>query len=313
MVRRLAGLSVPRRFRLTRPGSCADEDMSEMYLSEKLTRTSGEERDIKDHTEVEILLESVQKQVEEIVNEVETTIVRDPTLDGSSFRTNPDALDRPTGASSCRPTSRRRKRSLSSCSTRTATSYSPSISRCERTTALARRAFALILLSVLPQVSIMTLGVGSAALLAGLGGMNVSRFRTTARLVAAGLADPDRRPSACQLQNHFETHPNMFYYITSLAVTLAVISSMVGLRHLRKVMRIGLADSDTAAHQQYIWLDKVGRPAGAGLIGKSVTERTTTLIPPAGASISHSPVLPDSAGGVSTKPKLSRGLGRRPL
>lgn len=47
-----------------------------MYLSEKLSRTPGEERDIKDHTEVEILLESVQKQVEEIVNEVETTIVR---------------------------------------------------------------------------------------------------------------------------------------------------------------------------------------------------------------------------------------------
>lgn len=48
-----------------------------MYLSEKLSQTPGEERDIKDHTEVEILLESVQKQVEEIVNEVETTIVRD--------------------------------------------------------------------------------------------------------------------------------------------------------------------------------------------------------------------------------------------
>lgn len=47
-----------------------------MYLTEKLSRTSGEERDVKNHADVEILLESVQKQVEEIVNEVETTIVR---------------------------------------------------------------------------------------------------------------------------------------------------------------------------------------------------------------------------------------------
>lgn len=47
-----------------------------MYLTEKRDRTPGQERDAKDHAEVEILLESVQKQVEEIVSEVETTIVR---------------------------------------------------------------------------------------------------------------------------------------------------------------------------------------------------------------------------------------------
>lgn len=47
-----------------------------MYLTEKRDRTPGQERDAKDHAEIEILLESVQKQVEEIVSEVETTIVR---------------------------------------------------------------------------------------------------------------------------------------------------------------------------------------------------------------------------------------------
>lgn len=50
--------------------------MAEMYLTEKRDRTPGQERNAKDHAEVEILLESVQKQVEEIVSEVETTIVR---------------------------------------------------------------------------------------------------------------------------------------------------------------------------------------------------------------------------------------------
>lgn len=104
----------------------------------------------------------------------------------------------------------------------------------------------------------------------------------------------------------------MFYYISSLAVTLAVISSMIGLRHLRKVMRIGLADSDSAAQASYRWLDTVGRPAGAGLIGKSVTERAT-VIPAAGSSVGNGISSLDGTAGASAKLKASRGGVRKPL
>lgn len=53
-----------------------DEDMVAMYLSDHRTRPLGTaQREEKDHGEIEILLESVQRQVEEIVNEVETTVV----------------------------------------------------------------------------------------------------------------------------------------------------------------------------------------------------------------------------------------------
>jgi len=54
----------------------SDEDMVAMYLSDHRTRPLGTaQREEKDHGEIEILLESVQRQVEEIVNEVETTVV----------------------------------------------------------------------------------------------------------------------------------------------------------------------------------------------------------------------------------------------
>lgn len=104
----------------------------------------------------------------------------------------------------------------------------------------------------------------------------------------------------------------MFYYISSLAVTLAVISSMIGLRHLSKVMRIGLADSDTAAQKSYRWLDTVGRPAGAGLIGKSVTERST-VVPAATVGFGHGPALLDTNASASVKVKTPRGVVRKPL
>lgn len=82
----------------------------------------------------------------------------------------------------------------------------------------------------------------------------------------------------------------MFYYISSIAVTLAVLASMIGLRHLKKVMRIGLADSDIAAQKQYGFLDEVGRSAGAGLIGKSSTER----IPTTNSAVNNLSTLPTS-------------------
>lgn len=46
-----------------------DEDMNAMYLTDKV---AGVERDTHEHEEIEILLESFAKQVEEIVNEAET-------------------------------------------------------------------------------------------------------------------------------------------------------------------------------------------------------------------------------------------------
>ncbi|CAE6463063.1 unnamed protein product [Rhizoctonia solani] len=49
-----------------------DEDMNNMYLTDKKL---GVERKMEDHDELEVLLESFDKQVEEIVNEAETTIV----------------------------------------------------------------------------------------------------------------------------------------------------------------------------------------------------------------------------------------------
>ncbi|CAE6442730.1 unnamed protein product [Rhizoctonia solani] len=48
-----------------------DEDMNDMYLTDKKL---GVERKLEDHDELEVLLESFDKQVEEIVNEAETTI-----------------------------------------------------------------------------------------------------------------------------------------------------------------------------------------------------------------------------------------------
>lgn len=49
-----------------------DEDLAAMYLSDK---KSGNPRSLSDHEELEVLLESFSKQVEEIVNEAETISV----------------------------------------------------------------------------------------------------------------------------------------------------------------------------------------------------------------------------------------------
>ncbi|CDZ98512.1 cora-domain-containing protein [Phaffia rhodozyma] len=49
-----------------------DEDMAAMYLTSN--QLTPEPRNEKDHKEVEVLLESIQKQVEGIVNEVENTV-----------------------------------------------------------------------------------------------------------------------------------------------------------------------------------------------------------------------------------------------
>ena len=49
-----------------------DEDLSAMYLT---SRAQGRPRALHDHEQLELLLESFTKQVEEIVSEVDTTVV----------------------------------------------------------------------------------------------------------------------------------------------------------------------------------------------------------------------------------------------
>lgn len=56
-----------------------DDDLNAMYLSDK---KAGIRRQMQDHEELELLLESFSKQVEEIVNEAGNIEVRLP-----SFRT----------------------------------------------------------------------------------------------------------------------------------------------------------------------------------------------------------------------------------
>lgn len=51
-----------------------DEDLCAMYLTDK---KNGTPRSGDDHEELEVLLESFSKQVEEIVNEAENTQVRE--------------------------------------------------------------------------------------------------------------------------------------------------------------------------------------------------------------------------------------------
>ncbi len=50
----------------------SDEDLAAMYLTDK---KNGKPRSARDHDELEVLLESFSKQVEEIVNEAETISV----------------------------------------------------------------------------------------------------------------------------------------------------------------------------------------------------------------------------------------------
>jgi magnesium transporter len=53
-----------------------DEDLAGMYLSDKKNDVS---RSREDHDDLEVLLESFAKQVEEIVNEADTMAVSSPS------------------------------------------------------------------------------------------------------------------------------------------------------------------------------------------------------------------------------------------
>lgn len=56
---------------------CLDEDLTAMYLSDKKNNIP---RELHDHDDLEVLLESFSKQVEEIVNEAENIEVFIPYI-----------------------------------------------------------------------------------------------------------------------------------------------------------------------------------------------------------------------------------------
>lgn len=113
-----------------------DEDMVAMYLADQRMRPVGvAPREEKDHGEIELLLESVQRQVEEIVNEVETTIVSPDTLfifphERIDQRASPLTLLYRRSFARSSPTFNRPRRSLSSSSMQTGISCSDWICRC---------------------------------------------------------------------------------------------------------------------------------------------------------------------------------------
>jgi acetyl/propionyl-CoA carboxylase alpha subunit len=61
---------------LARTHTFTDEDLTAMYLTDKKNNLT---RDIQDHQDLEVLLETFSKQVEEIVNEAQNMEVRSCT------------------------------------------------------------------------------------------------------------------------------------------------------------------------------------------------------------------------------------------
>ncbi|KAG8739593.1 magnesium ion transporter [Ceratobasidium sp. 414] len=129
----------------------ADEDLNSMYLTDAKL---GLERNMQDHEDLEILLESFDKQVEEIVNEAETTI--------SNVQSTQEIVE----------------------------------------LILDSNRNALLALDL--KVSIGTFGIGVGALVAGLFGMN--------------------------LRSHFEDDSYAFYALSGLAVGVAGLVTIAGLR-----------------------------------------------------------------------------------
>jgi len=135
-----------------------------MYLSDK---KGGIIRQLNDHEDAEVLLESFAKQVEEIVTECETMM--------SNVQTTQEIVEL--------------------------------ILDSNRNT----------LLTLDLKVSIGTLGIGVGALLAGLFGMN--------------------------LQSHWEEHPWAFYGVSLTAISTTLLVSLIVLRRLGKIRKIGVTNS----------------------------------------------------------------------
>ncbi|TEB29971.1 cora-domain-containing protein [Coprinellus micaceus] len=141
-----------------------DEDMNAMYLTDKLNNIP---RAIHDHEDLELLLESFSKQVEEIVNEAENI--------EANVQSTQEIVE----------------------------------------LILDSNRNALLTLDL--KVSILTLGIGTGALVAGLFGMN--------------------------LTSHLETHPYGFYALSTASAGLALFVAWTGLRRLSKIRKVGLSSS----------------------------------------------------------------------
>ncbi|KAG5716171.1 hypothetical protein E4T56_gene10669 [Termitomyces sp. T112] len=152
-----------------------DDDMNAMYLSDK---KRGTIREFQDHEELEVLLESFTKQVEEIVNEAENI--------QSNVQSTQEIVE----------------------------------------LILDSNRNALLALDL--QVSIVTMGVGTGALIGGLFGMN--------------------------LTSHFEDHAYAFYFMSAVSAALALLVASVGLRKLAKIRRVGLSSSQNNKRAPKPWL-----------------------------------------------------------
>jgi len=155
-----------------------DEDLAAMYLSDRL---NGIERKLSDHEDLEVLLESYSKQVEEIVNEASTM--------ESNVQSTQEIVE------------------------------------------LILDANRNALLALDLQVSIMTMGIGVGALLAGLFGMN--------------------------LLSNFEQHHYAFYLVSGTCLGFAGFVIIGGLRKLSRIRKVGLGGNPLS-------IDKFGHRRVAG-------------------------------------------------
>ncbi|KAJ7474531.1 magnesium transporter [Mycena galericulata] len=152
-----------------------DDDLTAMYLTDK---KNDFVREVDDHEDLEVLLESFSKQVEEIVNEaenIETNVQSTQEIVELILDSNRNSL-----------------------------------------------------LALDLKVSIMTMGIGSGAMVAGLFGMN--------------------------LASHFESHPWAFYGMTGFATVLAWTVAWSGLRRLAKIRKVGLSNNSNPRTRRKPWL-----------------------------------------------------------
>ncbi|KAJ7868598.1 cora-domain-containing protein [Mycena olivaceomarginata] len=152
-----------------------DDDLTAMYLTDKKINII---RELDDHEDLEVLLESFSKQVEEIVNEaenIETNVQSTQEIVELILDSNRNSL-----------------------------------------------------LALDLKVSIITMGIGSGAMVAGLFGMN--------------------------LLSHVETHPWAFYGMTGFATALTIVVASTGLRRLAKIRKVGLSNTSNSRSRRKPWL-----------------------------------------------------------
>ncbi|KAJ7863838.1 cora-domain-containing protein [Mycena olivaceomarginata] len=151
-----------------------DDDLTAMYLTDKKNNII---RELDDHEDLEVLLESFSKQVEEIVNEaenIETNVQSTQEIVELILDSNRNSL-----------------------------------------------------LALDLKVSIITMGIGSGAMVAGLFGMNVATLRT---------------------------HPWAFYGMTGFATALTIVVASTGLRRLAKIRKVGLSNTSNSRSRRKPWL-----------------------------------------------------------